>query len=290
VHLPELNANQALELEYTLETKTTTLLADKDIHEDAQKTHPVAVEPSFAFRWNDTMPALKRELSIKYPKLLPLLGVSLRSPNSMAVTEDKLSDPRTTRFSLNGVLDPVPFEGYQPALQDLAPLTAFTVYKSWEDTVFNYRKRVKQILDADLGPVNRLMEEVETTGNTGTAFAERLAGIKNAIHRKVDWVDTGLPVYLNPGARGKRLRLDGPDRGPGASRRASPDCLGPAGPGRPGASSLGHHASLQRQEPPQGARHFHGIPARRLLEVHRGHAGFRDGGIVLAPVFPGYDR
>src|SRR5258708_731570 len=63
--LPELNAGQALELKYTLETRTSSLLADKDTHKDATKLHPVGAEGSFAFCWSDYVPSLNRELIVK---------------------------------------------------------------------------------------------------------------------------------------------------------------------------------------------------------------------------------
>ncbi len=193
--LPELNAGQALELKYTLETKTSTLLLDKD-KKDTAKIHPVPAEGSFAFRWNDYTPSLKRDLTVKIPKVLELFATRLREPKSMAITEEKVENDKTLSFTLTDPLPPVPSENFQPALQDLAPLTAFTVNKSWEEAVFPYRKRVKQIMDSDLNKLNSIVEEAE--GNTTASIMDRLALVKSAIHQKVDWVDTGLPVYLNP--------------------------------------------------------------------------------------------
>jgi hypothetical protein len=196
--LPELNAGQAMEVKYTLETKTVTLLSDKDIQKDpknAKKPHPVANEGSFAFRWNDYIPSLKRDLTIIIPKDLDLYGTRLRLPKSLLVEEVKGFKTKTIHF-FTGPEDPIPAESYQPALEDLAPMTAFTLSKSWEEAVFSYRKRVKQIAEGDLNKVNELLGEAGS--NTGMALSERLVEIKNAIYQKVEFVDTGLPVYLNP--------------------------------------------------------------------------------------------
>jgi hypothetical protein len=195
--LPELNAGQAMDLKYTLETKTAALLVDKDMHNDAKKPHPVAPEASFAFRWNDFTPSLAKDLTVKIPANLEIFGTRLRMPSGLAVTQSPSAPgkEKTVHFSM-GPDDPVPSESFQPALQDLAPLTAFTVNKTWESAVFPYRKRVKQYLDGDLKKVEELIGEAG--GNTGEALVDRVAEIKAAIHQKVDWVDTGLPVYLNP--------------------------------------------------------------------------------------------
>ena len=188
--LPELNAGQALEVKYTLETKTVDLL------KTPQKVHPVEAEASFAFRWNDHVPSLKRELTVRIPKSLPLYGSRLRVPKNLVVTEEKTAQDTVDHFSLEGPTDPVPEESYQPPVRDLAPLTSFTPYKSWDEAVFPYRKRVKQLLERDLSPLHELVDEA--VGNTTAPAMERVAQVKSALHRKIRWVDTGLPVYLNP--------------------------------------------------------------------------------------------
>ena len=78
--LPELNANQALEIEYTLETKTSSMLLDKDIRVDGKKPRPVSPEASFAFRWNDFTPSLTKALTIRGPKAVALYASRLRIP------------------------------------------------------------------------------------------------------------------------------------------------------------------------------------------------------------------
>lgn len=208
VRLPEPGENQALEARYTLETKTSTLMSGKDISKEQNKPRLVAAEPSFAFRWNDFTPAMDRSLTIKVPKLVPLLGSRLRLPKALSVVEDRKTDPMVLHLSLAGPMETVPVESYQPALQDLAPLTAFTVYKSWDDAVMPYRVRTKRILDGDIGPVTQMLDpsdlpgvalvKPDASGNTGLPLLDRLTLLKNALHRKVDCVDTGLPVYLNP--------------------------------------------------------------------------------------------
>lgn len=194
--LPELNAGQALDLKYTLETKVSSILLDKDIHKEALKPHPVPVEGSFAFRWNDYTPSLQRELTLKIPGNLELYGARLRLPKDLAVTQVKEGGKEKTLHFAMGPEEPVPSENFQPALQDLAPLTAFTLSKTWENAVMAYRKRVKALIESDLKPVDDLIADAE--GNTTLPLAERLAAVKAALHQKVDWVDTGLPVYLNP--------------------------------------------------------------------------------------------
>jgi hypothetical protein len=199
-HLPELEAGQVLELKYTLESKISALLVGKDIHkdpEDAKKPHPVPPEPSFAFRWNDFTPSLEKDLTLKIPAGLDLLGTRLRLPPNLVVDEGKpdSSKAKIVRFTM-GLQDPIPYESFQPALQDLAPLTAFTLDKTWDAAVFPYRKRVKQFWDGDPKPVEDLIGDAGS--NTAEALADRIAEVKTAINQKVDWVDTGLPIYLNP--------------------------------------------------------------------------------------------
>jgi hypothetical protein len=195
--LPELGANQALEVRYTLETRISSLLIGKDVHEDAKKPHPVPPEPSFAFRWNDYTPCLGKELTLKLPPNLELYGSRQRLPAELVVDDPKVprGHEKTIHFAL-GPLTPIPSESYQPHLQDLAPLTAFTLNKSWDEAVLPYRKRLKMFLDGDHTKVDELIGEAGS--NTAMALVDRVGEVKKAIQMKVDWVDTGLPVYLNP--------------------------------------------------------------------------------------------
>ncbi|HJT24225.1 MAG TPA: hypothetical protein VJ873_06590, partial [bacterium] len=195
--LPDLSAGQALEVKYTLETKTSSLLVDKDMHNDPTKPHPVAPEASFAFRWNDYTPSLQRDLSLRIPGNLELFGARLRLPANFSSNEPTVpkGHEKTVHLSM-GPQDPVPYENYQPALQDLVPLTAFTLNKTWDEAVMPYRKRVKMYLDGDLTKVEELIGDAGS--NTSDALADRVAQVKKAIEQKVDFVDTGLPIYLNP--------------------------------------------------------------------------------------------
>jgi len=202
--LPDLDAGEALDITYTLTTHTSDLL------KSPTKQHPVAAEPSFAFRWNDYVPSLKRELTMRLPSILPLYAVRLRQPANLAITETGAPD-RTIHFEMNPPLDPIPSESFQPAVQDLAPLTAFTTYKSWDEAVQPYRQRVKALLAADPAPINALV--TEAGDNSTTAMLTRITQLKNTIHEKVDWVDTGLPVYLNPDRTFKEIL----DSGKGSS-------------------------------------------------------------------------
>ena len=197
VRLPELQAGQALEVKYALETKTSSLLIGKDMHNDPKKPHPVAPEAGFAFRWNDYTPSLQRDLSLKIPANMELFGARLRLPKDFVAVEPTVpkNKEKTAHFSL-GPEDPIPYENFQPALQDLAPLTAFTPNKSWEQAVLPYRKRVMQYVEGDLRQVEDLIGDAG--GNTGDALADRVSQVKSAIQARVDFVDTGLPVYLNP--------------------------------------------------------------------------------------------
>ncbi len=195
VQLPELGDNQALEVEYSLETKTSTLLVDKD-PKDKDKPHPVAAEGSFAFLWNDHVVSLARKLTMRTPKIIQLFGARLRLPKDLTTVEEDLPEGKVFRFSNSGSGDPIPMESFQPPLEDLAPLTAFTVNRSWEEALQNYRKGVKKILDGDLARVTDLLGDAGS--NTALAFTDRLSEVKAALHKKVEWVDTGLPVYLNP--------------------------------------------------------------------------------------------
>ncbi len=197
VRLPELEAGQALEVKYILETKTSSLLIGKDMTKDAKKPHPVAAEASFAFRWNDFTASLSRDLSLRIPGSLDLYGVRLRLPSNLAADEPTVpkNEEKTVHFSM-GPQEPLPYESFQPALQDLAPLTAFTLYKSWDEAVTPYRIRVKQYLDSDPALINNLIGDAGA--NTSDGVADRVAQIKGILEETVSCVDTGLPVYLNP--------------------------------------------------------------------------------------------
>jgi predicted secreted protein len=195
-HLPDLGAGQALEVKYTLETKNIGISSDKETHFDSKNPRPVPAESSFAVLWNDTFPSLQKNMTLKVPKNIPLYAIRLRIPDSLSVVEDTVDSTKIISFDMKGTLDPLPFESYQPAAQDLAPMTAFSLNKSWGDAVFDYRKRVKQIIDTDISPMNDFVSEA--AGNTSAPLMDRIIQIKNLVHEKVDWVDTGLPVYLNP--------------------------------------------------------------------------------------------
>ena len=99
-------------------------------------------------------------------------------------------------MTLDQALPPLVAENFGPPAQDLAPLTAFTVNKSWNAAMLPYRQRVKQALDGDMASINQLIGDAGS--NTALALADRVAQVKAAVEAKVDWVDTGLPVYLNP--------------------------------------------------------------------------------------------
>ncbi len=195
-HLPALGAGQALEVKYTIETKNIAATIDKNNHFDEDHLRPVPAEPSFALLWNDYLPSIHKELSLKIPKNIPLYAVRQRLPENLAITEDTDGSQKVTLLQIKGTLDPIPFESYQPAPQDLAPMTAFTLEKSWGDAVKYYRTRVKQLTESDTAFMNDFVGDA--AGNTGSPMPERLAKIKNLVHEKVEWVDTGLPVYLNP--------------------------------------------------------------------------------------------
>lgn len=195
--LPDLGAGQALEVKYSLETKTSSLLVDKDMLNNPTKPHPVAPEASFAFRWNDYTPSIRKDVTLRIPANLELFGARLRLPADFVSEEPTVpkGHEKTVRLSM-GPQQPIPSESYQPALQDLVPLTAFTLNKSWEEAVAPYRIRVKRYLDGDRSKVDELIGDAGS--NTAEALADRVAEIKKAIEQKVDFVDTGLPVYLNP--------------------------------------------------------------------------------------------
>jgi len=156
--LPNLSAGQAVEIKYTLETKNIDLLTNKDTHFDSQHPMPVPGEPSFALLWNDYLPSIKKELSLKVPKNIPLYAVRQRLPDNLAVTETTEDSENMTRLTINGTLAPIPMEAYQPAPQNLAPLTAFTLYKSWGESLIYYRTRVKQLVDSDPAFINNFVE------------------------------------------------------------------------------------------------------------------------------------
>ncbi|HXL74182.1 MAG TPA: hypothetical protein VN963_11225, partial [bacterium] len=191
-----LTAGQAVEIKYTLETKNIGLLNDKNLHFDSNHPMPVPGEPSFALLWNDYLPSLKKELSLKIPQNIPLYAVRQRLPDNLLITEDTDGSQKTTHLAIEATLDPIPFETYQPAPQNLAPLTAFTLNKSWGEALIYYRSRVKQLVESDTTFMNDFVSDA--AGNTGSPLLDRLSRVKNLVHQKVDWVDTGLPVYLNP--------------------------------------------------------------------------------------------
>jgi hypothetical protein len=206
-HLPAIGAGQALEIKYTIETKNISTDVDKNTHFDSTHLRPVPAEPSFALLWNDYLPSVKKTLSLKIPKNIPLYAVRQRLPENLEITEDTTGPEKITNLNVKGNLDPIPFETYQPSPQDLAPLTAFTLHKSWGDAVMYYRSRVKQLVESDTPLMNDFV--ADAAGNTGSPLVERLAKVKTLVHQKVDWVDTGLPIYLNPDRSLKEILTSG---------------------------------------------------------------------------------
>jgi hypothetical protein len=188
-NLPALEAGEALDVKYTLTNHTSDLL------KSPTKQHPVAAEPSFAFRWNDYIPSMNRELTMRLSAQMPLYAIRLRQPVNLAVSETGSPD-RIIHLAMIPAITPVPSESFQPPIQDLAPLTAFTTFKSWEEAVLPYRQRVKAALAQDPTAINALVSEAGD--NTANAMIDRITRLKDTLHQKVDWVDTGLPIYLNP--------------------------------------------------------------------------------------------
>jgi hypothetical protein len=196
VQLPDLNAGEALEVRYTLETKTSSLPPSKPVSQGAPLLPPVRAEGSLAFSWNDFVPAMDRGLTVSFPKDLRLYAVNLRFPGNYQPVEQTVDSNRTLVFSVPSSPSTLSLEPYAPPRWDMAPFTGFTLSKSWEEAVMPYRKRIQQYLTGDLKPVNEQL--ADALGNTTLALMDRLAKIKEAIHQKVEFVDTGLPVYLNP--------------------------------------------------------------------------------------------
>jgi hypothetical protein len=196
VRLPDLNAGEALEVQYTLQTKTSALPPSKPVSQGALLLHPVRAEGSFAFSWNDFVPALDRGLTVTYPKDLRLYAVNLRFPGNYQPIEQTVDTNHSMAFPIPASPFTLSLEAFGPARWDMAPFTGFTLSKSWEEAVMPYRKRIQQYLMGDPKAVNEQL--ADSLGNTTMALTDRLAKIKAAIHQKVEYVDTGLPVYLNP--------------------------------------------------------------------------------------------
>src|SRR6185503_13823860 len=103
-HLPNLGVGQALELKYTLETKNIAISADKDAHFDPQNPRPAPAESSFAALWNDTVPSIQKNMTLKIPKNIPLYAIRLRIPDNLSVTEDTVDSMKVITFDLKGGL------------------------------------------------------------------------------------------------------------------------------------------------------------------------------------------
>jgi len=196
VRLPELNAGEALEVRYTLQTKTSTLPPSKPVSQGALLLPPVRAEGSFAFSWNDFVPALNRGLTVTFPKDLRLYAVNLRFPANYQPVDQTAETTHSLVFPVPASPATLIQEPFSPPRWDLAPFTGFTLNKSWEEAVMPYRKRIQQYLNGDQKAVNEQM--VDVLGNTTLALTDRLDKLKQSIHQKVEYVDTGLPVYLNP--------------------------------------------------------------------------------------------
>jgi hypothetical protein len=197
VRLPELNAGEALEVSYSLETKTINLPPSKPVSEGPPLLHPVRAEGSFAFSWDDYVPAMNRALTVSFPKDLRLYAVNLRFPPAFQPEDSIDGSNHLLSFSLPASTpSTLVQEPFAPPRMDLAPFTGFTLNKTWEETVLPYRKRVQLLLNSDPKAVNEQL--ADASGNTAQALGDRLTKLKAAIHRKVAYVDTGLPVYLNP--------------------------------------------------------------------------------------------
>ncbi len=208
--LPAMEAGEALEVLYTLRTLPPALprndarspgnrppSPEKDATATVTPTPepvPLAAEPSFSYLWNDHVPSLKRELTIRTPKGLLLYGSRLRLPAALKTEQTPDGLFQITRFTLDGFQEALPLESFQPPIEDLAGVTAFTPYSTWDKALEPYRRRIK----AYAVPTSRLETLVaDASSNTTEALETRLARVKRALHDAVAWVDTGLPVYLN---------------------------------------------------------------------------------------------
>ena len=196
VQLPELNAGEALEVRYTLRTKTLNLSPSKPVSDVSASLRPVRSEGSFAFSWNDFVPAMDRGLTVTFPKDLRLYAVNLRFPGNDQPLDTIEGTQHRLGFSLPSSPATLTQEIFAPPRWDLSPFTGFTLNKNWEESVMPYRKRLQQFLNGDLKAVNEQL--ADALGNTTLALADRLGKMKTAVHQKVEFVDTGLPVYLNP--------------------------------------------------------------------------------------------
>jgi hypothetical protein len=157
----------------------------------------VRAEGSFAYTWNDYVPTMSRALTVSFPKDLRLYAVNQRFPPTYQPGDTidgpnhllNFSFPASTPATLTQ-------ETFSPSRTDLAPFTGFTLNKTWEETVLPYRKRVQTLLNSEPKAINDQL--AEALGNTTLALTDRMTKLKTAIHQKVGYVDTGLPVYLNP--------------------------------------------------------------------------------------------
>jgi hypothetical protein len=62
-------------------------------------------------------------------------------------------------------------------------------------------------VESDPSFVNDLV--ADALGNTGAPMLERVSKVKNLVQEKVQWIDTGLPVYLNPDRSLKEIVTSG---------------------------------------------------------------------------------
>ena len=193
VELPELKAGKALEVRYTLENLPSPSPAEAA----ANSGMAHAAERAFSFRWQGEWPSLKRELILSRPVSLKLFGTKNRMPANVKTYEKTSSSKIETTWVLEGWQPGLDNELYQPPVNDLTGVTAFTTSPDWETALEPFRadceKALVEVKDITWQPV-------DSEGNT-LSVRNRDEEARNLInHLRAQWkfVDSGLPIFHQP--------------------------------------------------------------------------------------------
>ncbi len=190
VEFPDLEADSALEVSYTLLSRPVTAAAAGP---DLGLSH--GVERSFSFRWQDTRPALRRELILSRPERLDLYGARYRVPSNVRPLDLRSTDRVESSWVLEGRQEGLSVEPFQPPMNDLVGLTAFTPYAEWRCALAPLIADCQKALEDTSGLEAAFTEAV---GNTEASRSDRARALVNHFRSKWRYADPGLPVVHQP--------------------------------------------------------------------------------------------
>jgi hypothetical protein len=187
---PHVQKNDLVDIQYILKPYLNN-------HKSTHSSSPW-LDSSFAFQWQSFFPSLKRELDIAYPRSLNLYVT--RPPNYpvLQIVQKKHNAQYLFQFIYNKYEPGLAQEAFDPPIQDLSSMISLTIHPSWESALKPFLKRIRPLLSAQ-SPFTHVVQFFKPvkSGSFHTPFQEILK-LKERMDRKIKWVNTDLPIYLDP--------------------------------------------------------------------------------------------